>query len=298
MLLGPAQAEEAAAPPPSRVNALLKFEFADGYLTPRGMIVQDDGLVFQQLTLGFFNLYQSDGFLNNATLVGGVWNCFGTEGISSSDSNGADETHWYEIDPIAGFSFTFAKNFTLDVTYTAFNMEILNIPFSQHLETKLSFNDTPYLKSFALHPYILFWSELDGKATAAQVPFFALPGPVPGPGSVPDSSWYLDIGIAPSYTFKDLGLKLEAPCRILLPDDEFYGEYYADASTVGLYELGVKATLPMNFMPKGYGNWSFYAGFKWMDFVDENLQGMQQFNATGSAEDDATLLYAGFSIFF
>lgn len=288
-------AEESAT---SKVHVLLNAEFSDKYLTPRGMIVQNQGLVFQQLALGFFNLYKGDSFINDVTLVGGVWNCFGTDGLPSSDSNGASDTSWYEIDPIAGLSFGFAKNFTLDVTYTSFNMEIGNIPYSQHLETKLSFNDSPYLKAFALHPYVIYWRELDGKATAAQVPFAVLPGPQPGPGSLPDSSWYFDIGVAPSYTFKDIGLKLEAPCRVLLPDSEFYGEYYDEASFVGLYEVGVKATIPMNFMPKGYGNWSFHAGFKYMGFVDENLQKMQQFNATSSSESHSTLLFCGISSFF
>jgi len=282
----------------SRVHALLNFEFSDKYLTPRGMIVQNEGLVFQPLVLGFFNLYKGDKGLNDVTLVGGIWNCFGTSRLPSSDSGGSDGTSWYEIDPIAGLSFTFAKNFTLSVTYTAFDMHIFNIPFSHHLETKLSYDDSELLGAFALHPYVIFWKELDGKATAAQVPFFALPGPQPGPGSLPGSSFYFDIGVTPSYTFKDIGLKLEAPCRVLLPDSEFYGEYYAKASTVGLYELGIKASMPMNFMPKGYGHWNFHAGFKYMGFVDKNLQGMQQFNATGSAENHSTLIYCGLSSFF
>jgi hypothetical protein len=85
---------------------------------------------------------------------------------------------------------------------------------------------------------------------------------------------------------------------VLLPDSEFYGEYYDEASFVGLYEVGVKATVPMNFMPKGYGNWSFHAGFKYMGFVDDNLQKMQQFNATSSSESHSTLLFCGISSFF
>jgi hypothetical protein len=44
------------APAPSRVNALVNFEFANQYLTPRGMIVHDRGLTFQQLTLAFVNV--------------------------------------------------------------------------------------------------------------------------------------------------------------------------------------------------------------------------------------------------
>ena len=157
----PAHSAEGAVdvpPPPSRVNALLNFEFSDKYLTPRGMIVHDDGLTVQPLVLGFFNVYKGESFLNDFTLVGGVWNDFCTDGVSKNAPFGSrPKTHWVEIDPIAGISTKFAKNFQLDVTYTVFEMHILNIPTSQHLETKLSFDDTPYLKNFALHPYFLYW---------------------------------------------------------------------------------------------------------------------------------------------
>ena len=60
---------------------------------------------------------------------------------------------------------------------------------------------------------------------------------------------------------------------MLLPSEDFYGEWYDDSSeTVGLYELGVKASIPLNFMPKGYGFWSVHAGYKYMNFVDDNLR--------------------------
>jgi hypothetical protein len=256
---GPALMAE-DAPPPSKVHALFNLEFSDKYLTPRGMIVQDQGLVFQPLFLAFASIYSSDNF--SITAVGGVWNCFGTSGLPSSDSNGAKNTSWYEIDPIAGLSFGFAKNFTLDVTYTAFNMEIFNIPFSQHIETKLSFNDSSYLGAFALHPSVIFWKEIDGKAVANT-------------DAVPSSSHYFDLGIAPSYTFESISLKVEAPCRMLMADEDFYGTGAGAASTVGLFELGLKGSMPLKFMPQGYGNWSAHAGFKYMNLMDDNLKATQ-----------------------
>jgi hypothetical protein len=276
------------APEPSRTHALVNFEFSDHYLTPRGMIVQKDGLVFQPLVLGFFNLYSCDKFLNNVTLVGGVWNCFGTSRIPSSDSGGANTTSWYEIDPIAGLSFGFAKHLTLDLTYTAFNMQILNIPFSQHLETKLSLDDSPFLKAFALHPYLIYWWELDGKAVASYSH---------------QSSWYFDFGVDPGYTFeKAAGLKLEAPCRILMPSQRFYGNESeggpGPSSTVALWEIGAKASVPMKFMPKGYGNWSFHVGVRYMNFVDRNLQQLADGGGFGPRTKDVTQVYGGFSSFF
>jgi hypothetical protein len=271
-----AYAEDA---PPSRSHALVNFEFSDKYLTPRGMIVQNEGLVFQNLVLGFFNLYGSDAF--SATLVGGIWNCYGTESLPAS---GGGSTHWYEIDPIAGMSFGIAKNFTLDVTYTAFNMQILAFPggpalgTSQHLETKLSFKDADLLGNFALSPYISFWKELKNKAVAST-------------DANPEESFYFDIGIAPSYTLKDLGLKLELPCRVLTADSSFYGTGAGSHSAIGLYELGVKASMPLKFMPAGYGSWSSHLGVRYMDFVDDNLIATQ-------GRDDTWQVYGGITTFF
>jgi hypothetical protein len=288
-------------PPPSRVDALFNLEFANEYVTPRGMIVTDQGLTIQPLVLGFFNLYKSDCFINSVTFVPGVWNDFCTAGTSINAPFGSQpKTHWVEIDPIVGMSVGFAKHFTLDVTYTAFNMQILDIGTSQHLDTKLSFDDSEYLKAFALHPYVEFWQELVGKATDADVPE-AVFGPSPNSGShpAPGESFYFEVGVDPSYTFKDVGnLKLEAPCRVLLPNERFYGEYYANASTVGLYELGLKASLPMNFVPPGYGHWSCHAGFRYMHFVDDNLYNLNEFNAPGKPTRDTVQVYGGISIFF
>jgi hypothetical protein len=286
---------------PSRINVLANFEFSNEYLTPRGMIVHDQGLAVQPLLLGLVNVYKSDSFINNVTLVPGVWNDFSTAGVSKHPPFGSEpKTGWVEIDPIAGISIGFAKDFKLDVTYTAFAMQILDIGTSQHLDTKLSFDDTKYLKAFALHPYFEFWQELAGKATDADVPE-AVFGPSPKSGSHPSpgSSYYFEVGVDPGYTFKNAcGLKIDAPLRVLLPNERFYGEYYGNASTVGLFELGLKATVPLNFMPQGYGHWSFHAGVRYQYFVDDNLYHLNEFNAPGKPTRDSVQGYAGVSIFF
>lgn len=293
----PAHAEDQ----PSHVDWLANIEVANEYVTPRGMIVHDQGLAVQPLFLGFIKLYHGDSFINDVTLVPGVWNDFSTAGVSRNPPFGSQpKNNWVEVDPIAGISFGFAKNFKLDVTYTAFAMQILDIGTSQHLDTKLSFDDSNYLKCFALHPYFEFWQELDGKATDADVPE-AVFGPSASSGkfAAPGPSYYFETGITPGYTFKDLGdLKIEAPCRVLLPNQRFYGEYYGDASTVGLWEVGLKGTVPMNFMPKGYGHWSFHAGVRYQYYVDNNLYHLNEFNAPGKPTRDTVQGYAGVSIFF
>lgn len=290
------QAEDA----PSHFNALFNVEFANEYVTPRGMIVRDQGLTVQPLFLGFLNLYKGDGFITDLTLDAGVWNDLGTKPVSVNPPYGSKPTTpWTEIDPIAGFSVGLGKQFTLSVTYTAFAEQILAIGTSQHLETKLAFDDTPYLKKFALHPYFLYWQELDGKATDADVPQ-AVFGPSAGSGShpAPGSSHYFEVGVAPSYTLEKCGVKLELPLRMLLPDERFYGNYYAKSSTIGILEAGVKISMPLKFIPQGYGHWSSHVGFKYMYFVDDNLYHLNVFNAPGKPTRDTFQVYAGISTFF
>jgi hypothetical protein len=266
----------------SKVNVLVNFEVSDKYLTPRGMIVADHGLTYQQLLLAFVDLYKSDGFISDVTFIPGVWADFTSHPIPIH-LKGKGAADWVETDPIAGLSTKFAKDFKLDLTYTAFDMHILDIGTSQHFSAQLSFDDSPYLKDFALHPYVLFWQELDGKATAAAN--FKVP-----------SSNYFDVGIDPSATIA--AWKIEAPLRMLLPNTNFYGTHFAKHSTVGLYEVGLKASTNLGFMPAGYGSWSFHIGFKYMKFVDKNLQHLAISGGFGNPKTGTFQSYAGLSTFF
>ncbi len=270
-------------PPASRVNALVDLTLSSHYLTPRGMDVSRQGIVFQPLMLAFFNLYKSDekdAIINDVTILGGFWNCFGTHQLPATQGNATgNKTGWYETDPIAGISVGFAKNFKVSVTYTAFNMQIYDIPFSQHLETKVSYDDSEYLKAFALHPYFLYWQELDGKAVSNTDPN-------------PSTSHYFDVGITPGYTFKDFySVRVEAPCRILMAADSFYGTAAGATTFVSLYEIGLKASMPLAFMPSTYGHWGANLGVKYMNFDNPNIEATQ--HETGS-----TVVYGGVSVFF
>jgi hypothetical protein len=288
--------------PPSHLNQLLNLEFANEYVTPRGMIVRDTGLTFQPLELTFINLYKGDGFINDFTADAGCWNDFGTHPIARHGNGAPGSTAWTEVDPIAGVSVSFAKNFTLGVTYSAFAEQILDIGTSQNLEIKMSYDDTGYLKAFALHPYFSFWDELQSKATDADLPAAIDFGGGPRKGAKhpqPGPSYYFEFGVDPSYSFTTLaGLKLEAPCRIMFPNERFYGDYFASSSTVGLFEVGLKASVPVSFMPAGYGHWGFHVGVKLLDFVDDNLYRLNIFNQPGKNVRDTVQVYCGASVFF
>jgi len=77
------------------------------------------------------NVYKGDGFINDVTIVPGFWNDYATSPIPAHLSAKSSSTGWVEIDPILGASIGFAKKFKLDVTYTEFGMQILDIGTSQ-----------------------------------------------------------------------------------------------------------------------------------------------------------------------
>jgi len=150
---------------------LYNLEFANEYVTPRGMIVRDKGVTFQPLFLTFANLYKGEGFLNDVTLVLGVWNDFGscrrfqTTSVRKQPEN---EVAQKSI-PLPDF-FWIRQTLQTGCHLHRFREQILSIGTSQHLEVKFSADDTPVPGASALHPYISFWQELDSKATAANVP--------------------------------------------------------------------------------------------------------------------------------
>jgi hypothetical protein len=284
----------------SRMHFLFQTEFASGYTTPRGMIVRNHGLTIQPLLLAFVDLYKGGGFINNVVALAGVWNDLGTSGVSKHPPFGSHpKTIWTEIDPMGGISIGFAKYLTLDVTYITFVEQILDIPTAQNLETKLRFDDSDFLGAFAIHPQLLYWQELVNKSTDADVPYEVLgPSPKSGSNPHPGESFYFELGVAPSYTFRQAAdLKIEAPSRLLLPNSKFYGEYYGNSSTVGLFELGLKASVPLTFMPKDYGNWGTYAGLKYQYYNDKNLYNLNTFNAPGGPTRDNLVFYTGISVF-
>src|SRR5581483_6831994 len=98
--------------PESRVHVLLNLEFSDHYITPRGLDVENQGVVFQPLALILWDLYSSkSGFLNDVTLTTGVWNSWHTH------KSGVNPGEWNEIDPITGLTFKVANDFSFDAFY-------------------------------------------------------------------------------------------------------------------------------------------------------------------------------------
>src|SRR3982074_1292276 len=97
----------------SKVNGVLAFDFSDHYITPRGLNVEDHGLIGQPLLLLFWKLHASNqGPVTAVTLTTGVWNSF------HSHPSGLQPSRWNEIDPILGLTIRLRHGWTVDAQTT------------------------------------------------------------------------------------------------------------------------------------------------------------------------------------
>lgn len=269
------------APPPSALHALLQLDISDHYITPRGLNVENEGVVFQPLFLVFADLYSNKAaFLSSISATAGVWSSI------HSNESGADPGHWNEFDPIFGLTFKFAKQLKFDATYTSFVSMVDSYPTSHHLELKLSLDDSPWLGAFALNPFVAYWQELANKAT------------VTFNQATSQSSYYFTLGIDP--TVKLGKAKLEFPTFLNLVDSDFYQKMDGTPGGSGLALIctGAKLSIPMSFVPKQYGFWTFYAGVKYYHLENEGLLQGNLVLTPNEHRRNLVQFHGGISIFF
>ena len=271
------------AAPKLKLNVLLQLDVSDHYITPRGLNVENDGAIFQPLALLFANLYSSESsFISDVTLTAGLWSSFHTE------KSGADPGNWNELDPILGLSYKFADCFKFETNYTAFKSMTDSYPTSQHLELKLSMDDSKWLGKFALNPFVAYWLELDDKATVVFDP------------ATSEESFYFTLGINPTIKFD--AVKLEFPTFVNIVGNEFYQEFDGSGGGGGaaVFFTSIKASVPLKFIPQEYGFWTWYAGVKYYHLNNDGLEDGNSVLTSGGDNDDNDLIqfHTGLTIFF
>jgi hypothetical protein len=218
------------APAPSLIHELLNLEFSDRYITPRGLNVQNRGLVIQPLALLFFDCYSSkEGVINDVSLVIGDWNSVHTAIAKSGPRPG----HWNEPDPTAGLNIKFLKDWVFEFAYTAFVSEVDAFSTSQNADLKLRYHDK-FFKDFSINPYFETFIKTSNKATVVF------------DRSTSRRGYYFQLGIDPGSVFEAISLTIDFPTYINLPDRDFYqaANSKGSSSTIGLFSTEVRGTVP------------------------------------------------------
>ncbi len=264
--------------PGLNIHGLININISDHYFTPRGLDVENSGVIVQPLVLLFWGLYHNEKtFVDDVTLTTGVWNSV------HSRQSGPKHDNWNEIDPIFDLSFGFARDFKFEVDYTIFRSQNGSFATSQNLELKLDFDDSKIMGAFALHPYAGVFIELFNKATFANT----------------RESYYAEFGVDPTYTFASFPtasypLKLEAPSYITFPEHNFYGR----DSVVGVVSTGLKASVPLAFIPATYGHWTYYAQEMFYSLQNPALIKNGDFARNGKPNHSEFVFSSGLTIAF
>jgi hypothetical protein len=264
----------------SRVNGLVSLDVSDHYITPRGLNVENQGVVAQPLTLLFWKL-KSDpkGALTDVTLTTGMWNSF------HSHASGFRPTGWNEIDPILGLTFKFKNRMKVDATTTSFYTATDSYVTSTHLDLKLTYNDA-WKENFSLNPYVEHWTELNNKATVQFNPATSSEG------------MYMSVGATPTFTFGNAKVEVDTAANFVSSD--FYQRFDGSNGGSGLavFSTYPKISTPLKFLGAGYGAWTAYAGVVYLHLRNEGLLDGNQVLATSERLHNLTLIRAGFTIFF
>jgi hypothetical protein len=273
------------ASPEEIFHGLLNLEFADHHLTPRGINLQNKGLVSQPFLRLDWNLYvppPTDRFINEVTLTTAVWNDVDTH------ASGVRPGNWNEIDGTIGPNLKFLKDWMLESPFTAFVSESGSYPTCWAWDPRLTYHDH-FLKDFSINPYVEFFDEFQNKITVVIVP------------EKSQTSYYGVLGLDPTYAFPHLPLKLELPTYITIPGENFYQrkDGSGGGTDLGLFSTTFKATVPIDFIPPAYGKWSVYAAVQY-DYLNNPglLDGNDVAGAALSRERNIVVFHGGLTVRF
>ncbi|QOV89535.1 hypothetical protein [Humisphaera borealis] len=247
-------AADAAETP--NIHGFIEAPFKTAYVTPRGLVVENSGVVFQPVG-GFVIPIGDAGPLKGLTFVTGVWTSF------NSAQNDTNVGSWNETDYFASFSWNVDK-FSFNLTYGAwgFPQSTEAKPSTEHnIDLKISFDDSKVWgdSGFSLNPYVDLWWAVAGSSTVVL-------------GKQGDTG-YVEIGIVPTYTVKaapDMPIKLAFPTYFSV-GPEGYWDATASNGNFGVFSTSVNATIPLNFIPARMGHWHATAGLTYFYLMNQSL---------------------------
>lgn len=223
----------------SIISVQLNLDFTNAYFY-RGIRQQDKGLIVQPAARITTRLVDDaelkfDGFI-------GTWNSFGPN--AGTQSGGLIE-HWYESDLFGGFTLTHGT-LTLTTSYTFLTSPSDVFQEVQELGFTLAFDDSEWMKAWALKPYATLAIETGSNGSDG-----------------PDLSngVYLELGIAPGFSFDvdETPITLTFPASVGLSLSDYYQDAGGSDETFGFAQVGAKASIPFG-EPGRFGTWTLNAG--------------------------------------
>lgn len=267
-------------------EGLVNFDFSNYHFTPRGLNLQDKGLVFQPLVrfdwLAYQNTETNHAWINRATLTTAMFNDFDTV------RSGAAPGNWNEIDWILGPNVVVFKDWGLESPFIAFKSETGSYPTAWAWNPKLTYHDR-WFGQFSLNPYVEFFDELENKITIVLDPATAAPG------------YYGAMGFTPAYVSTRLPVTLELPAYILIPSNRFYQRANGSGggAGLGLVSAALRLTVRLGVLGPAFDSWSVYGGVQY-DYLNNPglLDGNQLSGAGLNRQRNFLIFHGGLTVHF
>jgi len=280
LMLDAAPAEEAP-----NIHGFFNSPFKTAYVTPRGLVVENAGLVWQPV-LGLVLPIGDLGPFKNFAVVGGIWNSVNTAQAGNhpaSEFIGA----WNEMDVFVGPSWTMA-DFSFALTYGAWNSPPHNFRTEHNLYLKIAYNDGKAWgdSGFAINPYTDLWWAISGDSTVIL-------GQHGGTG-------YVELGVAPSYTLKMISgypIALSLPTYFSVGPRTYWADNGLPGGNFGLISCSLNASVPLSFIPVKYGHWHADVGVTYDYLINQSLRDAGTL-ASGNTDHNVIVGSVGFGFGF
>jgi hypothetical protein len=247
----------ADGPPAPNVHGFLSLPFKTAYVTPRGLVVENAGVVIQPVG-GFVFPIGDVSVFKNLTIITGIWSSFN----SAQDD---PLVGWLnEIDYFLTASADVTKEINLALTYSPWffpQSTAVAKPKTEHnIDLKATYHDS-WFKEFTLNPYVDLWWAVAGSSTVVL-------------GDT-GSTGYVEVGVTPTKTFN---VKENMPVTVTLPTYISFGpKEFWDATgafggnNFGLFSISANASMPMPWISSQYGHWHMDAGITYDYLINDAL---------------------------
>lgn len=245
------------------------------YVTPRGLVVVDDGVTVQ--VLNGLVAVAPGGFAIHA----GTW-----LDLNPSYNRAENITAVNEFDWFVGISGNIAPKLEAGVEYSEFISGQPSVAFKpeRNIEFSLKYHDGGKDSKVTINPYAkLFWA-VDSKSSTVVL------------GKAGDT-FDVELGMTP--TIKVGEGSLSAPTWITVGPKTYWGKN-GDAikdSNFGVFSTGIKGSIPISMFKGGGASASLYAQLQYYHLINDNLEAAR-FILTRSTGEDKLTFGAGISVGF